>query len=113
MPENSEAKKEKIHSSYFYIPDVSLFLEGNPYILSENTFNCKIEPCDEGLKATVWYGMKCFELSEPASEHTAPEKSEAGLGEIIGFIDSEYEKYKNGVADGSIEGRRTYKPAQK
>lgn len=111
MAETNEAKHEAVHSSYFYIPDVSLFLEGNPYILSENTFNCKIEPCDEGLKAIVWYGMKCFELSDHESEHTS-EKSEAGLGELIGFIDGEYEKYKRKVDDGEVSGRRTYKPAQ-
>ena len=110
MAENNETKTEKVHSSFFYIPDVSLFTEGNPYILSENSFNCRIAPCDEGLRATVWYGMKCFELSEHESEQTE-EKTEAGLGRLTGFIDSEYEKYKRGIADGTIQGRRTYKPA--
>ena len=96
-------------SAYFDIPDVSLFLEGNTFTGSENTFNFRISPDGDRLTSNVWYGMKCYELSEMADTHDE-EKSADGLAALIHHIDGEYEKYQNLIANGEIAGRRTYKP---
>ncbi len=95
-------------SAYFDIPHVSLFLEGNSFIGSENTFNFRISPQDDKLKAYVWYGLNCFELSEPVSEHEE-EKSGEGLASLVSFLDGEYEKYNAKVASGEVQPRRTYR----
>ncbi|MBO6229676.1 MAG: hypothetical protein J6O50_03840 [Ruminiclostridium sp.] len=99
-------------SAYFDIPDVSLFLEGNTFIGSENTFNFRIKPDGDKLMSSVWYGMKCFELSEMSDEHEE-EKSAEGLAALIHHIDGEYGKYMKLVESGEVKGRRTYKPEQK
>lgn len=104
------ANTDKRRSGYFYIPDLSWFTEGNPYIVSENTFNFILKPSDEGLTATVWYGMKCFELSEPVCDKTAG-KDDDGLTELAEFVDREFEAYRGKVESGEVQGRRTYKPA--
>ena len=96
-------------SAYFDIPDVSMFLEGNTFIGSENTFNFRIKPEDDKLLSFVWYGMNCFELSETVDEHDE-EKSEEGLKALVSHIDTEYEKYRGLLESGEVEGRRTYKP---
>ncbi len=96
-------------SAYFDIPDVSLFLEGNTFTGSENTFNFRINPDGGNLISNVWYGMKCFELSEMTDTHEE-EKSADGLAALIHHIDGEYEKYLKLIANGEVQGRRTYKP---
>ena len=101
---------QKRRSGYFYIPDLSWFTEGNPYIVSENTFNFILKPSDEGLTAIVWYGMKCFELSEPVCDKTAG-KDDDGLTELAEFVDREFETYKGKIESGEVQGRRTYKAA--
>lgn len=99
---------KKVHfSAYFDIPDISLFLEGNTFTGSENTFNYRIKPTDDKLTSFVWYGMKCFELSEPSDVHEE-EKSEEGLHALVHHIDTEYEKYRVLVSSGEVKGRRTY-----
>ena len=104
------SKTGKKHiSAYFDIPDVSLFLEGNTFTGSENTFNFRISPDGDKLTSNVWYGMKCFELSEMTDTHEE-EKSGDGLTALIHHIDGEYEKYLKLIENGEIQGRRTYKP---
>ncbi len=95
-------------SAYFDIPDVSMFLEGNTYTGSENTFNYRISPADDKLTSAVWYGLKCFELSEPVDTHEE-DKTEEGLAALVRHIDNEYEKYTGLVASGEVAPRRTYR----
>lgn len=102
----------KRRSGYFYIPDLSWFTEGNPYIVSENTYNFILKPGDEDITATVWYGMKCFALSEPVCDRSAP-KNDAGLTELAEFVDHEYEMYNEKLKSGEVKGRRTYKTSDK
>ena len=102
----------KRRSGYFYIPDLSWFTEGNPYIVSENTYNFILRPGDDGITATVWYGMKCFELSEPVCDKTAT-KDDDGLTALAEFVDHEYDVYCEKLRSGEVAGRRTYKTAQK
>ena len=102
-------KKTGSLSGYFDIPDVSLFLEGNTFTGSENTFNFRIEPSGDNIKVFVWYGMKCFELSEPVTTHESG-KSAEGLAELIKCIDDDYVKYLALVESGEVQSRRTYKP---
>ncbi len=108
----SDIHKKKSFSNFFYIPHISLFLEGNPYISSENTFNYRIKPEDDKLTLTVWYGMKCLELSEPVSRFE-DEKSEKGLAALASHIDNEFIEYRNKVDSGEVKGRRTYKITDK
>ena len=105
------AGTKKHISSYFDIPDVSLFLEGNTFIGSENTFNFRICPDGDKLTSSVWYGLKCYELSEMTDLHEE-EKSEEGLEALIHHIDGEYAKYMKLVESGEVAGRRTYKPVK-
>ncbi len=110
--QTSELFKRKSFSNFFYIPHISLFTEGNTYTGSENTFNYRIKPSDDKLKLTVWYGMKCFELSESTAEYEE-EMNEKGLSSIAAHIDSEFTEYRNKVDSGEIKGRRTYKINEK
>ena len=96
-------------SGYFHVPDVSLFLQGNTYTCSENTFNFRIEPKADTLSSSVWYGMKCYELSDITDTFDA-EQSAEGLAVLLEHIDVEYEKYLEALSSGEIRGRRTYKP---
>ena len=107
MPD--EAQKSSIHSR-FRVPDISMFKEKNPYIGSENTFNYRISPADEKLRAEIWYGMKCYESSEMVSTQEA-ELDENGLGALIVFLNDEFTKYTKLVDDGEVQGRRTYSPS--
>lgn len=102
----SEASKKKA-SKRFYIPDVSLFTEGNIYTGSENTFNFRIGKEDDRLKTRVWYGMKCFELSE-SSEVCDTEVTAEGIMQTGAALDAEYAKYLKKLESGETEGRRTY-----
>lgn len=111
--ENTEAKEKIIpehlaRSNYFRIPDVSYFEEKNPYIGSENTFNYRIKPADDKLELSVWYGMKCFELSEICAEYEE-ELSAYGSSLIQIHLDDEYIIYKEKVENGEVAGRKTYK----
>ena len=97
-------------SGYFDIPVLSWFGQGNRFTGSENTFNFRLEPAKEKLTAYVWYGLSCFELADKEAQLDG-ENTEEGLAAAITFIDDEYEKYKQKLASGEVEGRRTYKPA--
>ncbi|HBI53062.1 MAG TPA: hypothetical protein DDX72_09835 [Ruminococcaceae bacterium] len=101
------AGHKKSISRYFDIPDVSLFTEGNTFTGSENTFNFRIKPDEGSLRARVWYGMKCFELSESEEVCTSPADAE-GLASLGEELDAQYEKYLSLVAEGKVAGRRTY-----
>ena len=101
------ADKKKI-SMYFDIPEVSWFTEGNPFIGSENTFNFRIKPDDDKLRASIWYGMKCSELSEMCADYEE-DKSAEGHEALIRRIDEEYDKYLGKLESGEVTGRRTYR----
>lgn len=107
----AEEHKKSI-SRYFDIPDVSLFTEGNTFTGSENTFNFRIKPEDGSLKARIWYGMKCFELSETEEVCSVPADA-GGLTELGETLDAQYEKYLKLLAEGQVEGRRTYTAKKK
>lgn len=107
----ADAEKKQL-SMFFDIPHISMFLEGNTFIGSENTFNFRIKPDGDKLMSSVWYGLNCFELSEMADEHEE-EKSDDGFKALIAHIDSEYEKYLKLVESGEVAGRRTYKGSGK
>ncbi len=102
------ADKKKI-SLYFDIPEISMFTEGNTFTGSENTFNFRIKPSDEKLTASVWYGLKCADLSEMCAEYE-DEKTAEGHEALIHKIDEEYDKYLKKLESGEVEGRKTYLP---
>ncbi|MBP3857121.1 MAG: hypothetical protein IK990_16065 [Ruminiclostridium sp.] len=95
-------------SGFFDIPDLSMFIEGNTFVGSENTFNFRIKPKDDRLLSDIWYGELCSDLSEMTDEHEE-EKSEDGLTALVRHIDDEYVKYMKLVESGEVRGRRTYK----
>ena len=110
--ENEIQEAKKGRSAHFYIPHISYFTEGNPYIGSNNTFNFRLAPKDDEIKSFVWYGMKCFELSECVNESSAP-KDDDGLTVLAQFVDKEYEAYLMKTADGTVKSRRTYRETEK
>ena len=101
-----QERRKKV-SKHFDIPDVSLFTEGNTFTGSENTFNFRISPDGDRIRAQVWYGMKCYDLSE-AAEVCDAEPTYEGMTHIGETLDAEYEKYKEKLGTGEVEGRRTY-----
>ena len=95
MPEEHSKKASK----HFDIPYISLFTEGNTFTGSENTFNFRIFKDGDRLKARIWYGMKCFELSE-TEEVCDTEPTQEGITRICGVLDAEYDKYLKKLAAG-------------
>ena len=94
-------------SRYFEIPRKFYFEAGNPSIGSSNTFNYRIAPEEDKLKACVWYGMLCFELCEIAAEKEFPGDTD-GYKELIYWLDEQYEEYLKKLESGEVKGRRTF-----
>ena len=73
----------------------------------QSVVHSMVQFCDGSIKARVWYGMKCFELSESEEVCTSPADAE-GLASLGEGLDAQYEKYLSLVAEGKVAGRRTY-----
>ncbi len=94
-------------SRYFEIPKYFYFEVKNSSSGSINTFNYLITPTDESLHVKIWYGLLCSELSEAAAEEDF-EKSQEGYRRMVYWVDEQFEVYKEKLAAGEIESRRTF-----
>ena len=103
--ENSTAAK----SIYFDIPRRKIISYGNIYTGSENTFNYRFKSDKETkrIHLWVWYGLKCFELSEPVSEHEEDDSDE-GYAALVTALDYDYDTYRTALGKGEVQGRPTY-----
>ena len=96
-------------SIYFELPNRRIITRGNIYTGSENTFNYRLKSDKDAgrIHLWVWYGMKCFELSEPVSEHEEDD-SEEGYTALVAELDSDYDIYRAALEKGEVQGRPTY-----
>lgn len=77
-------------SEIFDIPQYYYFEAGNEYLGSLKGLNFKIGN-GEDLVCYVYYGMKCFQLSEPVQEKKFP-KTEQGYKDLISWLEDVYLK---------------------
>ena len=96
-------------SIYFKLPRRAIVSNGNIYTGSENTFNYRYKADKEThrIHLWVWYGMKCFELSEPVTEHEEDDTDD-GWAKLTCALDYDYDDYKEKLASGEVKGRPTY-----
>ena len=69
----------------------------NTFTGSLNGFNYKIIPNKEEITALIWYGNICSELAHIDKEKTF-KLDEDGFGQLIKWLECEYEKQKNKTA---------------
>ena len=96
-------------SIYFKLPNYRIIGVGNTYTGSETTFHYRLKLDKEAdrIHLWVWYGMKCFGLSEIVNEHDA-ENSEKGMSDLAAAVDTEYDIYKEKLRSGEVKRRPTY-----
>ena len=105
----AEENKIIVRSIYFDLPRRKIISYGNIYTGSENTFNYRFK-ADKDTKRIhlwVWYGVKCFELSEPVTEHEEDDSDE-GYAALANALDYDYDAYKEKLKSGEVTGRHTY-----
>ena len=105
----ADITKDYPKSIYFNLPRRQVISVGNIYTGSENTFNYRFKSDkDTGrIHLWVWYGMKCFELSELVAEHEDDDSNE-GWAKLIEALDYDYDDYKARIESGEVIGRPTY-----
>lgn len=79
-------------SKIFDIPEYYYFKAGNDYIGSLNGLNFKITS-GENLVVYVYYGVKCFELSE-ISQQQSFSQTKDGYKDLISWLEDVYLKHK-------------------
>lgn len=103
-------------SRHFEIPKFFYFEAKNSTVGGRNTFNYKIDPVEVAVSdeqkekrfsVKIWYGALCSELAEIVSESEFP-LNDDGYKDMIYWIDEEYDKYAEKIANGEVEGRRTF-----
>lgn len=80
-------------SKIFDLPQYYYFEAGNNYLGSLNGLNFKIDS-NENLEIYLYYGIKCFELSETFKHKTFPNDKD-GYADLISWLENEYLQHKN------------------
>jgi hypothetical protein len=88
-------KGSKMQGKYFDIPVFEWFSNGGKYSGCKRKdgggdFNYRITP-GEKLSVDIWYGVYCFEKSEPA-DRAEFNMSAEGLEGAVGYINNALEK---------------------
>lgn len=71
------------------LPGEDYFQAKNSFKGSRDNFRFIVSPCEDGIKASVWKGEKCLELSEIIAEKTF-ELCEQSLYEINEYLTAQY-----------------------
>lgn len=94
-------------SRHFDMPKLFYFTANNTTVGSLNTFNYRISPKEDKLKASIWYGLMCSELAEMVAENEFPMDTE-GYKEMIYWVDEQYDLYAAKLKKGEVLPRRTF-----
>lgn len=79
-------------SKKFNVPNSEYFGYGNFYSGSCKTFNYKISPKDEMLKAMIWYGSQCSDKSKAVAQGQFSLNDE-GIEQIKVWINEKYQEF--------------------